>query len=1012
MPTYRFDTPDGSYEVTAPDEATAVKHFNPNLVPQYEAALGMRQTQEAVPTAQPPAARARPADDRSYLGRVVDAGIGLAEHGARGAVGALGGASGLLESAGRTLLGQRHSPAQLINQRREQAGGLIPESRGGQEIADTASMALGMAPEPVQAGLETIGELAQTELGGQVLGALDLAGAGLAGQTARHLATAGARKAGDAAGAARLAEREADRAPIDTNDPIATFRGAGYKTTSSGIRPHQKPPAGMAATESISGVSRMRGEFALENQRRSNQLAREEIGLPGHTPISEAEIEHVRKPHLAVYEELRRIPGQFRKTAEMDQAIADVDALQQRNPFLRPEPKVQALRERLREVGGFTANDMLDAVNEYRRLARNVFKATDDAVNEDLGNAYNHVADTLEEALGQVAQQSGDPRLLSRFRQARTSLAKINDVEYARVGNNVDVGRLAKRGERVPLSGRLKLMADLYPNFKDELRLGTNVNVNPPDQAGSFAPIRRIAQAGIRPVLGRPLLERYNRQLGREVEDTGPGGALGDFFEPELVGPEKPPRKLVRGDGEIDTTGMSLADELELEEPIARGVPVGTLQETGLDLMPEDVPGAEALPEPVGRPGDLTASPPGPGGSLPAQPPVVPDELVGDLVAALGLDPAAPGMNAYVPAQPRYRELGDLVLEGEEPFAPAAGMPGIDYTDPRMLPPKPGDVAAPEEFPKAKPKRKAPAQRAAPVPKVSEPVPSSPAAEPTLADELTLEPAAERPPPSELGLVPEAPAAGDDIRARFPDRTIPEDYKTIEVEDGYIAYVEPEPGVRQIKSAFVRPSQRGTGKGQELLRKAALEAEAAGETLNSDFQLSADQWRVYKKMFERGELEADYDAAKIEAAMVDSGDKARNPSGEPWIKNIRPGRGKLADEIAPEPAPAPAPKARGGFAVKPGEEVKLTETLHQELIDSEADTLDNAASAGKRALAGQLREGRLISGEGLAYLRENIDYHIDRLTDLVENGAGQNFRSALNQMKMLRDGKPKPKPTR
>lgn len=97
-----------------------------------------------------------------------------------------------------------------------------------------------------------------------------------------------------------------------------------------------------------------------------------------------------------------------------------------------------------------------------------------------------------------------------------------------------------------------------------------------------------------------------------------------------------------------------------------------------------------------------------------------------------------------------------------------------------------------------------------------------------------------------------------------------------------------EDGSWQIRSAYVKEGSRGKGIGKDNLLKLAREVQDEGGVLNSDSKLSADQVRVYKSLRDSGRLDFEGDLDAVLAAMDDT-DNATNPSGEPWLRNIRLG---------------------------------------------------------------------------------------------------------------------------
>lgn len=122
----------------------------------------------------------------------------------------------------------------------------------------------------------------------------------------------------------------------------------------------------------------------------------------------------------------------------------------------------------------------------------------------------------------------------------------------------------------------------------------------------------------------------------------------------------------------------------------------------------------------------------------------------------------------------------------------------------------------------------------------------------------------------------------------FPDRyMVPGSTRTgVSPDEGYIAYASKD-GRRQINDAFVKEESRGKGLGQQNLIKAAEEAQAAGEVLDSDVSLTPAQARAYLRARDKGLIDFDitdqeaWDEALANGTNIKAG-------GQPVVTNIRP----------------------------------------------------------------------------------------------------------------------------
>lgn len=227
----------------------------------------------------------------------------------------------------------------------------------------------------------------------------------------------------------KLAKSEADALLAkDQNAPrdaiISQSRDAGYV-----IPPASVNPSFLNSTiESIGGKVGTERKASLMNQKATNQLVREELGIPENVPISVKTLEGIRKTAGKAYEDISSIS---------------------------PE-----------------ASDLVQKLRDARFEAKTQKKYYDRSANPDAQRAAlsaRQEADGIEQQLEALVTAKGKPDLVQRMREARATIAKTHSVEDAITNTgNVDARAL---GNSDYLSGKLKQVGDFAEQFPKAAQL-------------------------------------------------------------------------------------------------------------------------------------------------------------------------------------------------------------------------------------------------------------------------------------------------------------------------------------------------------------------------------------------------------------------------------------------------------------------------------------------------------------------------------------------------------------
>jgi hypothetical protein len=271
---------------------------------------------------------------------------------------------------------------------------------------------------------------------------------------------------------AKLPEfRDASVTSTPTVSPaVASARSIGLKLT-----PNQAQVPGDVigrTVESLMGHAKLERNLSRPNAATVTRLAGREIGING--PVTRASVQAAKAAPNAVYAQVARL-GNVPVDDAFRQQIAGIS-----NPgagsFAFDTPAdIALLKEGYGALQNFDAGDAVAKVRQLRRDAGANINARYNPGQQALGHAQQAVADAIEGQLDRhVAATGGPSDLLSRYRDARTQLAKINTVSQALKagkGQSVSALNLAKQLDRgAPLSGNLRTIAQAAQHFPRALQ--------------------------------------------------------------------------------------------------------------------------------------------------------------------------------------------------------------------------------------------------------------------------------------------------------------------------------------------------------------------------------------------------------------------------------------------------------------------------------------------------------------------------------------------------------------
>jgi hypothetical protein len=255
---------------------------------------------------------------------------------------------------------------------------------------------------------------------------------------------------------------------------LAEARDAGYVV----------PPATVGRTtarESVSGKALTQQAAAARNQKITNRLAAQAIGLPTDKKLSPSAVQEVRQKAGTVYQKIK----ENRTFRADDDYLNDLSGLEPESAQIAADfPGLKMLQ--MKEVSDlaqgmmqdqFSAKGAIELIKRLRNDAKtNLSFAVADPTKKALGNAQVDAAEALESLMARELARQGDMSLAREFQDARRTIAKTYSVEQAMnpATGNVNARSLAAElRRRKPLTGELSLIArfgEAFPRAAEDLK--------------------------------------------------------------------------------------------------------------------------------------------------------------------------------------------------------------------------------------------------------------------------------------------------------------------------------------------------------------------------------------------------------------------------------------------------------------------------------------------------------------------------------------------------------------
>lgn len=445
---------------------------------------------------------------------------------------------GTMEALGTMLSGAVAAPVgSLAGIGTEAARGLGLTDAKGEDIGQAVQNAMTYQPrtESGKAKLGLLGAVAApiTESGADIALAPLAAEAQALRIPARVPKNAAAPNTGGAG--ARVGESLADAVPAgpnkaglaqDARSPAQAAIADGYK-----LKPSEAGGRTGTVVEGLTGSAKLETALVKKNQRNTDRLAREEFGLP-EGPVTRGAVEQAKGKHNRVYAEVGQKLGEVKTDATFKSDIESIGRTPGTSFKDDVSPAVENLKKAYVDESRFNASDAVQKVRQLRYKANKNIGGRDAEVQE-LGFAQKAIADAIERQMDRHGKAIGQDKLMTRFSNARQELAKLNSLQAATQGGEVNALILKRQMEKgVPLSGNLRKIAEHASNFENVMRPGRKVKGNTPVNmwetamaaggavagaaAHPFAAAPLLVGAATRPLARGMLMSgRYQRSLGK-----------------------------------------------------------------------------------------------------------------------------------------------------------------------------------------------------------------------------------------------------------------------------------------------------------------------------------------------------------------------------------------------------------------------------------------------------------------------------------------------------------------
>jgi len=263
------------------------------------------------------------------------------------------------------------------------------------------------------------------------------------------------------------------------NKTAVNMVNAGYKLLPEDI----KGTMTQDMIQSAGGTVPMKQLASVHNQQNTNNLIRQQFGLPEDIPLSTESLQAVRDSAGKSYEVAKQygvFKPDFTFKSELNNIVKPSKAISTELPILVKKDIQDYVKNFDNPL--ISSEATIDAIKQLRADSNAGYASLDPATKE-LAKAKGRIADALEGLMERQTQKT-NPQLSQNLKDARKTIAQTYTVQKAlKQDGNVDavaLGRELTKGK--PLSGNVKTVAQFGQKYNKVAQ------VNPP-QVTNFRPM-------------------------------------------------------------------------------------------------------------------------------------------------------------------------------------------------------------------------------------------------------------------------------------------------------------------------------------------------------------------------------------------------------------------------------------------------------------------------------------------------------------------------------------------
>jgi hypothetical protein len=250
-------------------------------------------------------------------------------------------------------------------------------------------------------------------------------------------------------------------APVASTDVESALKTAGYQNL-----PRQAEDSTLVqrAGASVAGEGPLAQQQTLTNQGVTDELARNEAGIPQGQKVTYQTLQDARANGPAKTYDAAH--GSLNETLQADPELQSaISTIGDTTSQLPRSPDVDALKQTMLDQPQMTRDQLFSNIQQSRERASKYYRA-EEPDSEAMGDAYSALANAYEDFVGRQLPTDG-PVSLQDWQNARMQFAKNYTVQSALKGTSIDASKIAQLQQKNPtqLTDGLNLIAEQHNRF-------------------------------------------------------------------------------------------------------------------------------------------------------------------------------------------------------------------------------------------------------------------------------------------------------------------------------------------------------------------------------------------------------------------------------------------------------------------------------------------------------------------------------------------------------------------